>query len=238
MKAEARTNLLTRPYLIKFAQLFNSGDVTERESSTCHHPELCVSTEEISKPGINQRRRRLSIRRGSSPLPWCAPAPENCCRLSLATLLFPEGYSYSHLCSLALHLPTLGKVGGGRRAAPPPTPPHTFEHPQLSALPSPLTRTLVPWRNHFFPFHPLLSMNTQRHPRSRSSHSGGSRELKSDIRSWKPLQRGRRPPCPAAPRLSPATSRPTPNLRSQTAHHSGWIRDPSPPRDPPLPGLI
>lgn len=118
MKAEKRTNLLTRPYLIKFAQLFNSGDVIEREGSTCHHPELCVSTEETSKPGINQRRQTLSIRRGSSPLPWCAPAPENCCSLTLATLLFPEGLQLQPPALSALRLPTLGKEGG-RRATPP-----------------------------------------------------------------------------------------------------------------------
>lgn len=46
-------------------------------------------------------------------------------------------------------------------------------------------------------------MNTQQHPRSRSSYSGG-RPNQRDIRSWKPLQRERRPPCPAVPCPFPA----------------------------------
>lgn len=73
----------------------------------------------------------------------------------------------------------LGKEGEGRRATPP-NPATYFRAPTAFCAavttdenPGPLEESLL------LPIPSSLSMNTQRHPRSRSSHSGGSRSSRA-----------------------------------------------------------
>lgn len=145
---------------------------------------------------LTQRRRRLSNRRGSSPLPSCAPAPENCCSPALATLLFPEGYSDSHLRSLPFACPPSERKGEAGEQLPLPRAPY-FRAPTAfcSAVttdenPGPLEESLL------LPIPSSLSMNTQRHPRSRSSHSGGSRSSRATSGSGSHCSGGAGHPAP------------------------------------------
>lgn len=98
--------------------------------------------------------------------------------------------------------------------------------------PGPLEELLL------LPIPSSLSMNTQRHPRSRSSHSGGSRSSRATSGAGSRCSGGAGHPAllPLAFPQPPVDRPPTP--ASKPAQHSGSIGDPSPPRDPPLLGLI
>lgn len=122
-----------------------------------------------------QPRPWLPPRRGSSPTTSDARLQKAPAASCWRTGLFAAGCRGGHLHPLCHCLPTPPSRGkkdeGGQR------PLLTLSHPQTSALPSPLTRTENPG-----PLEELLlllpsslSMNTQQHPRSRPSYSGGRR---------------------------------------------------------------
>lgn len=160
-------------------------------------------------------------------MPSCAPAPENCCSLALATLLFPEGYSDSHLRSLLLACPpSERKEEAGGQLPLHPRAPH-FQAPTAFCAavttdenPGPLEESLL------LPIPSSLSMNTQRHPRSRSSHFGGSRSSRATSGAESRCSGGAGHPAPLPlafpqPPVDRSPPLPRPLLPNQ---HSGWIR--------------
>lgn len=83
-------------------------------------------------------------------------------------------------------------------------------------------------------------MNTQRHPRSRSSHSGGSRSSRATSGAGSRCSGGAGYPAPLLLAFPQPPKSPTHPCHPKLARHSRWIGDLSPPRDLPLlasPGL-
>lgn len=165
----------------------------------------------------------------------CAPAPENCCSLALATLLFPEGYSDSHLRSLPFACPPSERkkeAGGQLPSAPYFRAPTAFcAAVTTDENPCPLEESLL------LPILSSLSMNTQRHPRSRSSHSGGSRSSRATSGAGSRCSGGAGHPAllPLVFPQTPVDRFPTPRFQTCSAL---WIdRGPKSSKGPASPGL-
>lgn len=191
---------------------------------------------------VSPRRKQASqelTREGKRFLSGEVPAPcpgVHRLQRTVAACSSQKAYSYSHLRSLPFACPPSERKEAGGQLPPAPAP--YFRAPTAFCAAVTTDENPGPLEESLLPIPSSLSMNTQRHPRSRSSHSGGSRSSRATSGAGSRCSGGAGHPAPlpfAFPQ--PPVDRP-PTLTPKPAQHSGWIGDPSPPRDPPLPGLI